>query len=176
MVFCDPLQNVAKAIASPSITALNLEPIAKPSATAAAKASSAKSAAPKASAKPKKLDSAGLEKVADSVKFTQASDEEGTFTGKLENTSEHDIGRLEYKAFAYGDDDKLIEMVAGKFPKKLAAGKSAEVKVGPFKKAAGKSGVTIEVVVSWMNVSGTSYQRPVPKDRAKGGPNNALKK
>ncbi|MDI1450064.1 hypothetical protein [Polyangium sp. 6x1] len=55
-------------------------------------------------------------------------------------------------------------------------GKDAEITLGPFDKAAGNADATIEVVVSWMNVDGTSWQRPVPKDRAKGGPNNMLKK
>ncbi len=128
-----------------------------------------------AAAKPEKLDKDGLEKLADSVAFTHGDEADGKFKGKIENKGTHDIGRLEYNAFAYGEDDKLIEMVKGKFPKKLAAGKSVELEVGPFPKAKGQK-VTIELVVSWMNVDGTSYQRPVPKDRAKGGPNNALKK
>jgi len=146
---------------------------AKADTTAAAKPSGDTKAA---KAKPEKLDSDGLEKLADTVKFTQGEEKDGKFSGKLENAGSHDIGRMEYKAFAYDDGDKLLEMVKGKYPKKLAAGASADIEVGPFTKTAGKSGVTIEVVVSWMNVDGTSYQRPVPKDRAKGGPNNALKK
>ena len=44
---------------------------------------------------------------------------------------------------------------------------------GKIDKAAGKADTTVEVVVSWMNVEGTSWQRPVPADRPKGGPNNA---
>lgn len=152
---------------------------AKPTATAPATAEAKSEDAPAgddAKAEPKKLDKDGLEAVADAVKFDQGDATDKGFKGKLENTSEHAIGRLEYKAFAYDDSDALIEMISGKHPKALDAGASAEIEVGPFEKAAGKEGVTVEVVVSWMNVGGTSYQRPVPKDRAKGGPNNALKK
>lgn len=127
-------------------------------------------------AKPEKLDQNGLEKIADSVKFTQSGEKDGKFTGKLENTSGNDIGMLEYDAFAYGKDDKLLEMIKGKYSRKLAAGKSVDLEVGPFKKAAGKKGVVVQVVVSWMNVNGTSWQRPVPKNRPKDGPNDALKK
>jgi hypothetical protein len=129
-----------------------------------------------AKAEPKKLDSSGLEKLADDVAFSQAEEKDGKFSGKLENAGGNDIGRLEYKAFAYDDAGKLLEMVKGKYPRKLAAGASVDLEVGPFTKTAGKSGVTVELVVSWMNVDGTSWQRPVPKDRPKGGPNNALKK
>jgi hypothetical protein len=143
---------------------------------APAKSASAGSFAATASASAEKLDSAGLEKVADSVTFTQASDKDGTFSGKLANASTHAISGLEYDAFAYGKDSKLIERIEGKLPAGLGAGASSDIQVGPFKGAAGKDGVTVEVVVSWMNVDGTSFQRPVPKDRAKGGPNNMLKK
>ncbi|MEZ4444701.1 MAG: hypothetical protein R3B72_36840 [Polyangiaceae bacterium] len=127
-------------------------------------------------AKPEKLDSASLEQLADAVTFEQGEAKDGTFTGKLKNTGSHDIKLLSFDAFAYGEDGALLERVEGKHNKKLAAGESADIEVGPFAKAKGQQGVTIEVVVGWMNVDGTSYQRPVPKDRAKGGPNNALKK
>lgn len=129
-----------------------------------------------AKAEPKKLDSAGLEALADAVKFEQGAATEKGWSGKLNNTADHGIKLLEYKAFAYDKDGKLIEAIDGKLPKALDAGKSADIEVGPFAKAAGKADVTVEVVVSWMNVDGTSWQRPVPKDRAKGGPNSALKK
>jgi hypothetical protein len=131
-----------------------------------------------AAAKPaeEKLDTNALEAVADAVKFEQAGATAKGFNGKLTNTSQHAISMLEYKAFAYDKSGKLIESIAGKYSKALDAGKSADLEVGPFTKAAGKPDVTVEVVVSWMNVNGTSFQRPVPKDRAKGGPNNALKK
>ncbi|MDI1436107.1 hypothetical protein [Polyangium sorediatum] len=152
----------------------------KPAAEASAKGADA-TAAPKkeaepAKAEPKKLDKEALEGIADAVKFEQGAVADKGFSGKLKNTSEQGIKMLEYDAFAYGKDDKLVERISGKFPKGLEAGKDAEITVGPFDKAAGKADVTIEVVVSWMNVDGTSWQRPVPKDRAKGGPNNMLKK
>lgn len=151
---------------------------AKPTTSAAPAAASAapQASAEPAKAEPKKLDSAALEAVADAVKFEQAAAADKGFSGKLKNTSEQGIKMLEYKAFAYGKDDKLIEQISGKFQKALDAGQAADITVGPFEKAGGQADVTIEVVVSWMNVEGTSWQRPVPKDRAKGGPNNMLKK
>ncbi|HVK64144.1 MAG TPA: hypothetical protein VM694_06715 [Polyangium sp.] len=153
----------------------------KPAAEASAKSAGDANAAPKKEAEPpkaepKKLDKEALEAIADAVKFEQGAVADKGFSGKLKNTSEQGIKMLEYDAFAYGKDDKLVEMISGKFPKGLEAGKDVEITVGPFDKAAGKADVTIEVVVSWMNVEGTSWQRPVPKDRAKGGPNNMLKK
>lgn len=147
---------------------------AEPGAMASGTASAATATAT-ASAEPKKLDSAGLEALADAVKFEQGAAADKSYKGKLTNSSDHGIRLLEYKAFAYDKDGKLIEMIAGKYAKALDAGKSADIEVGPFDKAAGKADA-VEVVVSWMNVDGTSWQRPVPKDRAKGGPNNALKK
>lgn len=151
------------------------KPTTTASAAAAASAAPQNEAAP-AKAEPKKLDSAAIEAVADAVKFEQGAVADKGFSGKLKNTSEQGIKMLEYKAFAYDKDGKLIEMISGKYAKALDAGQAADITVGPFDKAAGNADVAVEVVVSWMNVEGTSWQRPVPKDRAKGGPNNALKK
>ena len=143
------------------------------------------SAAPKESSAPKAADTAApkssadkpdYDAVADAVKFTQGAEKDGTFAGKLENTSKQSMSGLEYDAFAYEKDGKLLERVTGKLPSGLEAGKSADIEVGPFKAAKGKKDVSVEVVVAWMNVNGTSWQRPVPKDRPKGGPNNMLKK
>ncbi len=127
-------------------------------------------------ADPSKLDSAGREAVADAVVFKQGAEKDGLFSGKLENSSKYDIALLSFKAFAYDGEGKLLEMVEGKHNKKLEAGQSVDVEVGPFKAAAGNNDVSVEVVVGWMNIGGTSWQRPVPKDRKKGGPNNALAK